>query len=157
MVLAFDAVLAEVERISGVSPGRGSAFDLLGAEAAAGWYPPAGGDAVAAPWVAGGRLSVRAWAVATAMRLGRRFGLGAASVTREEIAGHVLYSLPGSAGESLHLFLAGRVLVGGPDRSLVAKAARAAGDARRRRDPRTGLAGDPRGSAVRRRTLRVGA
>jgi hypothetical protein len=126
---AFDAALSEVKRISGLSPGRGSAFDLLGTKAAVGWYPPAGGDGVAAAWVAGGRLSVRAWAIANALRLGLRFGLGAASVTREEIAGRVLYSLPGSAGESLHLFLAGRVLVGGPDRSLVVKAARAAGDA----------------------------
>ena len=127
-VTTFDSALSEVKRISGVSHGRGSAFDLLGAEAAVGWYPPAGG-ATAAPWVAGGRLSVRAWVAATAMRLGRRFGLGAGNITREEIAGRVLYSFPGSAGESLHVFLAGRVLVGGSDRSLVVKAARAAGDA----------------------------
>lgn len=128
-VKAFDAVLSEVERISGVSPGRGSAYDLLGAEAAIGWYPAAGGDSVAAPWVAGGRLSVRAWIVATTMRISRRFGLGATSVTQEQIAGRVLYSFPGSAGQSLHLFLAGRVLVGGSDRSLVVQAARAAGEA----------------------------
>ena len=41
----------------------------------------------------------------------------------------MLYSFPGGAGQSLHVFLAGRVLVGGPDRALVVKAARAAGDA----------------------------
>lgn len=128
-VKAFDSVLAEVERISGVSPGRGSAFDLVGTEAAVGWYPPTKNDTAAAPWVAGGRLSFRAWVVATAMRLARNFGLGAMSVTREDIGGHVLYSLHGGAEQSLHVFLAGRVLVGGPDRSLVAKAARAVGDA----------------------------
>jgi hypothetical protein len=128
-VLAFDAVLAEVERISGVSPGRGSAFDLLGAEAALGWYPPTDGGAAAAPWVAAGRLSVRAWAVATAMRLGRTLGIGAAQVTSEEIAGRAVYSLPGGAGESLYLFLAGRVLVAGSDRSLAVQAARTAGGA----------------------------
>ena len=127
-VKAFDSVLAEVERISGISPGRGSAFDLLGTEAVIGWYPPAG-DAPGVSWVAGGRLSVRAWMVATTMRLARNFGLGATSVTRQELAGRVLYSLPGGAGQSLHVFLAGRVLVGGPDRALVEKAARAAGDA----------------------------
>jgi len=127
-VKAFDSVLTEVERISGVSPGRGSAFDLLGAEAAVGWYPPGNGEATAVSWVAGGRLSVRAWLVATAMRLARNFGLGATSVTRREIAGRVLYSLPGSVGQSLHVFLAGRVLVGGPDLALVEKAASAAGD-----------------------------
>ncbi|MHB8835160.1 MAG: hypothetical protein ACYC9Y_05550 [Candidatus Methylomirabilia bacterium] len=128
VVRAFDSVLAEVERISGVSPGRGSAFDLLGAEAAVGWYPPAGDDADT-PWVAGGRLSARAWAVATAMRIARNFGLGGMSVTREEVAGRALYSLHGGTGQSLHVFLAGRVLVGGFDRTLVVKAARAAGDA----------------------------
>jgi hypothetical protein len=125
---AFDSVLAEIERISGVSPGRGSAFDLLGIEAAIGWYPPTGGDATDVSWVAGGRLSVRAWVAATTMRLALKFGLGTTSVTRQEIAGRVLYSLPGSVGHSLHVFLAGRVLVGGPDRALVEKAARAAGD-----------------------------
>ncbi len=128
-VMAFDSVLAEVERISGVSPGRGSAFDLIGAEAAVGWYPPAGGGTGAMHWVAAGRLSWRAWAVATVMRLGRISGLGAAAVSREEIAGRAVFSLPASDGRSLHLFLAGRVLVGGSDRSLVSSAARAAGDA----------------------------
>ena len=128
-VRAFDSVLAEVRRISGVSPGRSSVFDLIGAEAAVGWYPAAGGESAGALWVAGGRLSLRAWAVASAMRLGRMLGLGATSVTREETAGCVLYSVPGSAGKSLYLFLAGRVLVGGSDRSLVVAAARAVGDA----------------------------
>jgi len=127
-VKAFDFALSEVERISGVSPGRGSALDLLGAEAAVGWYPPAG-DATAVSWVAGGRLSVRAWAMATMMRLVRNLGLGAMSVTREEIAGGVLYSLHGRAEPSLHVFLAGRTLVGGPDRSLVEIAASAIGGA----------------------------
>ncbi len=129
-------MLAEVERISGVAPGRGSAFDLLGTEAAVGWYVPAG-DASVVSWVAGGRLSVRAWVVASAMRIGRRLGLGAMQVTREEVAGRALYSLHGGAEKSLHVFLAGRVLVGGPDRSLVVKAARAAGDpgARVTREP----------------------
>jgi hypothetical protein len=127
-IQAFDSMLAEIKRISGVSPGRGSAFDLLGTEAAIGWYPPTGGSATGVSWVAGSRLSVRAWVVATTMRLARKFGLGATSVTRQEIAGRELYSLPGSVGESLHVFLAGRVLVGGPDRALVEKAARAVGD-----------------------------
>ena len=142
-VQAFDSVLSEVERISGVSPGRGSAFDLLGAHAAIGWYFPASGDTTAASWVAGGRLSVRAWVVATAMRLARNFGLGATSVTRQEIAGRVLYSLAGGGGQSLHIFLAGRVLVGGPDRTLVEKAARAGGDAG------AGLTREPAWQAIR--------
>jgi len=126
-VQAFDSVLSEIERISGVSPGRGSAFDVLGAEAAVGWYSPAGG-ATHVPWVAAGRLSLRAWVVATALRFGRRFGLGATQVTHEAVAGLTLYALHGGNSRPLHVFLAGRVLVGGSDRSLVAKAARAAGD-----------------------------
>jgi hypothetical protein len=127
-VRAFDAALADLRRVSGISPGRGITFDLLGAEAAAGWYPPTGG-AAQAPWVAGGRLSARAWFAATLLRISARFGLGATGVTREEIAGRTLYSFPGGAGSSLHIFLAGRVLVGGSDRSLMVTAARAAGGA----------------------------
>lgn len=128
-VKAFDAALSEFERIGAVSPGRGGAFDLLGAEAAAGWYPAAGGGAVDVHWVAGTRLGVRAWVVATAIHIGRSFGLGSTGVTQERIAGTVMYSFPGGAGKALHVFLAGRVLVGGSDRSLVVKAAHAAGNA----------------------------
>ena len=129
-MVAFDSVLSEIGRITFVSPGRGTAFDFIGTEAAVGWYGPTGGDAAAPSWVAGGRLSARAWTVATALRLGLRFGLGTmGGVTREDVAGRTLYSFPGNAGQSLHLFLAGRVLVGGSDRSLVVKAALSVGDA----------------------------
>ena len=128
-VAAFDAVLADIGRISRVAPGRDSAFDLVGTEAAVAWYPPAGGGgASAAPWVAGGRLSLRAWAAATAMRLGLRVGIGTAHVNREDAAGRTIYSLPGGAGEALYGFLAGRVLVAGTDRALVVKAAHAVSD-----------------------------
>lgn len=129
LVAGFDAALAEIERFSGFSPGRASAFDLIGAEAAAGWYPPPDGSSVAAPWVGAGRLSLRAWAVAAALRLGVRFGAGSAGVGREEVAGRELYTIPASGGEALHVFLAGRVLVAGSDRSLIARAANAAGKA----------------------------
>lgn len=128
LVQAFDATRSEIGRIIGISPGRGSAFDLFGAEAAVGWYPPAGNGLAAAPWVAGSRLSVRAWVAAGVMRLGVRFIPAVMNVRREELAGRALYSIPGNAGESLHLFLVGRVLVGGPDRSLVLKAASSVGD-----------------------------
>lgn len=128
-VKAFDAALSEFERIGAVSPGRGGAFDLLGAEAAVGWYPAAGGSGVDVHWVAGTRLGLRAWVVATAIHVGRSFGLGSTSVTQERVAGTAMYSFPGGAGKSLHVFLAGRVLVGGSDRSLVVQAAHAAGDA----------------------------
>ncbi len=142
-VKSLDAVLAEIKSLSGVSPGRSSVFDFMDAEAAVGWYPPTGGGAAVVPWVAGGRLSVRAWAVATALRVVRRFGLGASSIAREEIDGGVLYSFPGSAGQSMHVFLAGRVLVGGPDRSLVVKAAHAVGN------PGTAVTREPAWQAVR--------
>jgi hypothetical protein len=127
-VRAFDSIRSEVGRITGVRPSRASAFDLLGAEAAIGWYPPAEDSAAAPLWVAGGRLSIRAWVIASALRFGVVFGLGPAGVGSEKVAGRVVYSLPGSPGESLSVFLAGRVLVGGPDRELVLRAARAAGD-----------------------------
>ena len=126
VMVAFDAVLSDIKRISGFSVGRDAAFDLLGADTAVGWYPPAADGATTQPWVAGGRLSLRAWAAATVFRLGARLGLGSGLVTHEELAGSVLYTFPG-AGQPLHVFLAGRVLVAGSDRPLVAMAARAAG------------------------------
>ena len=129
-VVAFDAVLSEVERISGVSPGRGSAFDLIGAEAAVGWYPPAGEG--------GARRALGRRRAPERARLGGgdrdavqpdgRAG-GGERRARGDRRTACCTPFPRAAAQSLHLFLAGRVLVGGTDRSLVVKAARAAGEA----------------------------
>ena len=50
-----------------------------GSDAAVAWYPPPAGvpgTLAGAPWVAAGRLSLRAWALASAARLAARLGLG---------------------------------------------------------------------------------
>jgi hypothetical protein len=125
-VTAFDALLADVRRATGWSPGRGIAFDVAGSAAAAGWYPPRDGAGGATPWIAGGRLSLRGWAAATALRTLRALGLGSTLVSREVVAGRAVYTASGQAGRALHLFLVGRVLVAGSDRSLVLRAARGA-------------------------------
>lgn len=127
-VRAYDALLAQIEAVSGLSPGRRIAFDLVGEEAVVGWYPATDGAAIPGSWLAGGRLSARAWAVVTAMRIARQAGLGTTTGTREIVGGRSIYSFPGGAGQSLHLFLAGRVLVASPDRPLALKAARAAAE-----------------------------
>lgn len=126
-VQAFDALLAEVGRITGVTPGRRSAFDVVGSEAAVGWYPPVGA-ATQARWVAAGRLSVRAWIAAATLHIARRLDLVGPGVAREEVSGRTIYSVAAGQGQSLHFFLTGRVLLAGSDRSLVASAARASLD-----------------------------
>ena len=128
-VRSFDALLADIRRVTGLSPGRSSAFDLIGNAAAVGWYPANPGSAEPGPWIAGGRLSLRAWATAAALRAGRKLGLGATIVDREVVAGGVVHAIRADAGQPLHLFLAGRVLVASPDRSLVLRAVRGGGDA----------------------------
>lgn len=128
-VAAFDALRLEIGRVTGFTPDRRAAFHVVGGEVAAGWYPTVRGDVDPVPWVAGGRLSARAWAVASALRVARRFGVGAETVDSERVAGRTLYTFPGDAGQSLHLFFAGRVVVAGSDRALVLGAASAAADA----------------------------
>ena len=142
LVSAYDALIAEISRVTGISPGRGIAFDFVGSDAAAAWYPPLGA-APPAPWIAGGRLSLRAWATSAALRLVRGVGIGSTLVTRDTVAGRAIYSFPADAGASLHLFFAGRVLVASADRSLVLKAARAADD------PGAGVAREPALQAIR--------
>ncbi len=126
-VKAFDALLAAIGRITGVSPGRRSAFDVIGSEAAIGWYPAVGAAATTC-WVAGGRLSVRAWIAASALRIAGRLDLSGSRITREEMSGRAVYAVATGPGQSLHFFLAGRVLLAASDRALLAAAARAALD-----------------------------
>jgi hypothetical protein len=122
---SFDTLFGEIRKVTGLSVGRESAFDLIGSDIAVGWYPAASGGAPGPhAWVAGGRLSWRAWAAAALLRTVRRLGFGSAVVGHEEVAGRTVYTIRGGSGQSLHLFLAGRVLAASPDRSLVLQTAR---------------------------------
>lgn len=122
-VQAFDSLRADIGRITGWKPGRDVAFDLLGAECAAGWYPQADGPDDPGTWIVAGRLSVRAWAVASALRIARVLGLGAARVQSAVASGQTVYSLPADAGGSWHLFMSGRMLVASSSRAFLLKAA----------------------------------
>lgn len=135
-VRAYDALLADVGAVARVRLGRSNALHLVGRDAAVAWYPAApGGLSADAPWVAAGRLSLTAWATAGALRVADRFA-ARVGIARSDVAGRALYSLPVGAGESLHLFLAGRLLVAGTDRGLVEGAARASrGGASLAREP----------------------
>lgn len=131
LVKTLDGLRAEVQRAAGIDLQRRHLLDLVGREAVVAWYPGANGDGRPdLPWLAGCRLSLRAWCLAAAWRIVDRLGFGAAPVRREESAGREILCFAGAdPGSQYHAFFVGRILVVGSDRDLVARAARcAAGD-----------------------------
>jgi hypothetical protein len=124
-VIALDALLAGVRRVTGIPLGRKSVLHLLGEETACAWYPREGTPDAEPRWVAACRLSLRAWAVSGMLRIAERF-VPTAGVTRAEVAGRPVFTVGGAGGRPLHLFLAGRTLVLSPARDLAARAVQAA-------------------------------
>ena len=125
-VTALDGLLGGVRQATGIPLGRMSVLHLVGEEAVWASYPREGTPDADLRWVAGCRLSLRAWAVAGVLRIAERF-VPAAGVTRAEVAGRPVFTVGGAGGRPLYLFLAGRTLLLSPDGDLAAKAAQAAG------------------------------
>jgi hypothetical protein len=128
LVRAYDGLRAEVRATTGIGLTRRHLLDLLGKETVVAWYPAAAATPGAGlPWVAGCRLSLRAWCLLSALRVAERWGVGDLHPPREQIAGREVLSLPGDDPQRPYrAFTAGRLLVVGVDRELVARAARCA-------------------------------
>lgn len=127
-VRALDGLRAGVGAAIGFTPRRRHILDLVGSDAAIAWYPPSGGAPGAlegARWVAAGRLSLRAWALSAAARLGARLGL-AGGIARETV-GATTVATVGTGTDAVHVFAAGRLFAASSDRSLAHAAARLAG------------------------------
>lgn len=130
LLRAYDGLRAEVKSVTGIGITRRHLLDLVGEEAVVAWYPAADSrTGTPPPWLAGCRLSLRAWCVLSALRAAERWGVGDLHPPREEIAGREILSLPADDPlKPYRVFTVGRLLVVGNDRELVARAAgRAAG------------------------------
>lgn len=143
-VKTLDGLIAEAKKVSGLPIQRRHLLDLCGREAVVAFYPISGAEGPLPHWVAGCRLSLRAWGIATVLSLADRLGVGHAPVRRESVAGKEIFCFASaSPGTQYHAFTVGRLLVVGIDRELVVQAARcAAGDG-------TPVTRDPAWAAVR--------